>query len=281
MKYLKRYKYTILGIFFGVFLFACVAVLQTKYDKIVHPRLVINVKVTKRIMPANVVKNFSFGFRNVLADYYWINIIQDLPGWDRTDDFYIDEFRNLVTLDPKFSYPYLFGILTISIKTDPKSVEKVEPIANVGINALPYNWEIPFYLATTFNLVKNYEKALEYVEIAVTRPIIPESVAHAYKSFSKKVITGDNATRSFVQTIYDTTESQTTKKIIREGMVIGDLTQSIKKVVDDFKNIYGRYPNSLDELVEKNMIQILPALKSEFNVLIDKNTGDVEITPKN
>ncbi len=281
MKYLNKYKNIIFGTIVFLFLFSFISVLQIRYDKIVHPVIKFNYKVTKNVMDANFVKLFSFGFRNVLADYYWINIIQDLAGWDRSDDFYVQEFRNLVTLDPKFAYPYLFGVLTISVKTDPNSVYKAEEIAKIGIENLPYNWEIPFYLGTTFNLVKNYEKALEYVEIAVTRPIIPESVSHAYKSFSKKVITGDNATRAFVQTIYDTTESDTTKKIIREGMIVSDLTVTLKKVVDDYKIIYKKYPKSIDDIVDKKMIEIAPALKTEFDVIIDGNTGDVEIKPKN
>lgn len=262
-------------------LFISIVVLQRKYDGIVHPEIIYGGEIKKYVLPSSFVSNFSFGFKNILADMYWISIIQDLPGWNHKDSFYIQEYKNLVTLDPKFSYPYLFGVLTVSTKLHPGSTEMIEPIANIGIQSLPYNWEIPYYLGVQFNLIKNYDKALHYIEIAATRPIIPDVVRSVYRAYAKKTLTGDAASRAFIKTIYDTTESKTTKKIIEEGMVISDMTQIVKNVSEKYKIKYGKYPSSFQELINKEMIRVTPGLQEEFRVTINQNTGEVEITPKN
>lgn len=280
MRTLQRHTTTILLIIFFVSIFTATVFIQKAYDAIVHPEVIYNEAKTKYILPAPIVKNFSFGFKNIIADMYWLNSIQDLPEWNHKDQFYVDQYRNLATLDPKFSYPYIFGILTVSSKFHAGSVEMIEPVTVLGIESLPYNWEIPYYLGVQFNVSKNREKALEYFEIAATRPLIPDLVRSVYRSYKKNILKESDSTRAFIKTIYETTESKTTKKIIKEGMVLSDMAQIVKNVSEKYKIKYGVYPSSLEELIEKKMIQITPGLKEEFEVVIDKNTGDVTIIPK-
>ncbi len=281
MNFLRKNKKNIPIVFFYFFLFFLIAFFQIMYDKNVELKNFYTPGIHKHILPASVVKNLSFGFDNFLADVYWINIVQDLADWDRKNDFYIEEYRNLAMLDPQFSYPYLFGILTVASKRFPNGLNKMEPIANVGIQHLPYNWEIPFYLGTQFHLLQNYTKAFYYIEIAASRPIIPDSVYYAYTKYSQKKITGNSASKEFIKTMYDTTKSTTTKKILKQGMILSDLTQAMQIIVENYKTKFGMYPKSVDEMVEHNMIEVTPALKKEFIVTIDKNTGVVEILPKN
>lgn len=289
MSFPNNYKNKILGSVLFLFLFISVIWLQHNYDKIVHPNILFTTE-TRYIMPASVVKNFSFGFRNVLADFYWVSIIQDFSIWDGKDPFYLREYENLSTLDPKFAYPYLLGILTFtskgvnnknfSSKEASSNVETIEPIAQIGMKNLPDNWEIPFYMGTAFQLTKTPDKALYYLKIAASKPNIPDSVRSVYNSYLRNLVTGDNASKAFVQTIYETTESKTTKKILKEGIIIKDLTQVIEVIVKNYKTKYGVYPTSIDDLVQNKMIRVGTELKNEFNIKIDKNTGNVEITSK-
>lgn len=256
--------------------------MQMIYDDIVHPQINWDPTIVKYVTPSFVVNGFSFGFRNVLADFYWISIIQDFSGWNHQASFYTQEYENLFTLDPKFAYPYIFGILTIpsGSRKNSQEVEKAEKFAVIGIEHIPYNWEIPFYLGMQFNVHKNKEKALHYIEIAASRPIIPDIVLRAYKSYLAKKITGDDASRAFIQTIYNTTESKTTKKIIKEGMVISQLIKTLSEVVQEYKNKYGVYPKSLDDIVSRGLVQVSPDLEKGYIVTIDGKTGVVDITPK-
>lgn len=277
MKFFSTYKKQILLCLLFVFLFNSVAYLQKKYDTSVQLKDFFDPTVRKYIFPPQILKYFSFGFNNVLADFYWINIIQDYSGWNRADNFYINEYKNLVTLDPHFSYPYLFGILTISSKAKPENLIHFEPVTNIGLEALPYNWEIPFYLGTQFHLLKNDPKALYYLKIASSLPLTPHNVQYIYTMYEKKFLSGNTASQALIKTIYDTTTSSTTKKIIKNQIVINSLIQTLQPVIQNYKNKYGMYPSSLNDLIINNMIQVNTEFKTDFIITINKNTGEITI----
>jgi len=277
MKFFDKNKNTIAKGGLYIALFIVIVYLQINYDKTLRAKTLNTTGITKYILPSFVVNNFSFGFKNILADLYWINLIQDFTKWNHKDDFYFDEYRNLATLDPKFSYPYLFGILTVSLKKIPNNLHKMEPISNIGIKNLPDNWEIPFYLGTEFNSLRNYEKALQYIEIAISRPDAPIAVQTAYDLYKKKKLSVDNASQMFIQTIYDTTESKTIKTILDKEIMLINLNKVISTVVEAYKNKFGIYPSSVDDLAQKKFMKVSPALEKEFIVKINKNTGEVRV----
>ncbi len=281
MKFLHNYKNVLTGLFAFSIFFSCIVFLQISYDKSVRLKNFYELETEKYVLPASVIRYLSFGFNNVLADFYWITIIQDLSEWNHNNTFYIEEYRNLVTLDPKFSYPYLFGILTTTSKKYPESPDKFEPIANIGIQNLPYNWEIPFYLASSFNLIKNYPKASNYIELAITRPIVPTAVQTLYNSYIKRNLAEQSTSQAFIKTIYDTTDSETTKKILKQNMAINDITQALESVVRSYKQQFGIYPKSLSDLVNKNLLRISPELEQNFHITIDDKNGNIEVLSKN
>jgi hypothetical protein len=276
MKFISTSPKRILSILGFIVLFTFIVILQLKYDEIEHPRYHFTTE-TRYVAPASFVKKFSFGFDNVLADLYWIKTIQDFSIWDGVDPFYFQEYHNIAVLDPLFSYPYILGILTVTSKTNKTALEGIEPISKIGIEKLPYNWEIPFYLARGFHLAKDYDKALEYTKIAISRPIIPDMVANFYNIYAKKKWGDKEANQAFLKTIIDTTKSTTTKKILKQGVAISTITTIIQTAAETYKEKYGTYPESIDELANKKLLGFSPALKSEFIVLMDKQTGHVQV----
>lgn len=286
MKNLFRYCTKNLSLpFLLIILLVPIVILQTRYDKIMHPKIIFTTE-TRYILPVSIVSNFSFGFKNILADLYWVRAIQDFSIWDGVDPFYAQEYKNISALDPKFSYPYLLGILTFTSRSASQRVmnapllETIEPTIQIGIKNLPENWEIPFYLGTGFQLTKNPEKALYYLKLSASHENAPEIIHNVYKSYLRNTITGDTASRQFVRAIYDTTESETTKKILKEGIMINDLTEVLKVVVKNYKIKYGVYPRSVNDLIASKMIQVGPELQKDFTIKINANTGDVKVEAK-
>ncbi len=263
-------------------------VAQIKYDSIKHPRVLFTTE-TRYILPSSIVTNFSFGFRNILADLYWIKVIQDFSIWDGKDPFYLLEYKNIAALDPKFSYPYLLGILTFTTKSvqeinaDTSILETIEPIIEDGIKNLPDNWEIPFYLGTGFQLTHNTEKALKYLKLASSYENAPERIHNAYKSYLKNTLTGKTAagkdtSRDLIQAIYETTENGTTKKMIEESVRLSDLTDILEGIVKEHKKKYGYYPSSIFELAAHKMLKNEVLLNKQFRIIINQNTGKVTTT---
>lgn len=263
-------------------------VAQIKYDSIKHPRILFTTE-TRYILPSSIVTNFSFGFRNILADLYWIKAIQDFSIWDGKDPFYLSEYKNIAALDPKFTYPYLLGILTFTTKSvreknnATSTLETIEPVIESGIKSLPDNWELPFYLGTGFQLTDNTEKALKYLKLASSYENAPERIRNVYKVYLKNTLTGKTAagkdiSRDLVKAIYETTESETTKKMIAESVRIGDLTEILEGVALEHKKKYGYYPSSIFELAAHKMLMKEDLLNKQFKIVINQNTGKVTVT---
>jgi hypothetical protein len=276
-RFIKKYLPLAFRTLFFAALISVTITSQLAYDRIVNPVVIWITPIQKHIVSPTIVNNFSFGFRAILADFYWISIIQDYAEWDHKDPFYVREYKNLVTLDPQFEYPYIFGILTSASSVHNKHVDDMESVAQVGIDALPYNWEIPFYLGAQLNVEKEYYKALHYLGIAVSRPIVPQIVRGVYDSYEKKKITGDAANRAFVKSIYETTTNQTTKKMIKNSIAINDIVKILNEAIGTYQKRYGYYPATVEDLVAVDLVQITPLLQKEFSITINKDTGAVGV----
>jgi hypothetical protein len=286
MNFFKKNKYDLLISYFLITLFICIVVLQITYDKREHPQIIFKTE-KKYVLPSSVVKNFSFGFDNILADLYWIKAIQDFSIWNGTDDFYVQEYENIATLDPKFSYPYLLGILTFTSRStsdknaSTSTLEKIEPVTQIGIKNLPDNWEIPFYIGTGFQLIKNAEKSLPYLKIASSRESSPELVKKAYRTYLKNTLTGKSASgQDLVKTIYETTTSETTKKILEKGVKANDLKEILELIAQEYKKKYGVFPSSVHDLITRKMLRVGPELENEFKITFNKYTGEITVTGK-
>lgn len=273
---------TMLGPVVGALLFVPIVLTQIQYDNLAHPELIYKVSTNKHVLPENIVKHLTFGFNNALADYYWVSIIQDLAGWNRKDDFYFQEFKNLQAVDPRFGFPYLFAILTIpsNNRHDISGILQVEPFAKKGINALPDNWEIPYYLAVGFQFAGLPDKTLEYLDIAASRPGAPAAVTDAHKLYLQKKIKGDQASKTLIQVMYDSTNNKATKEIIRNNILITQAMEQLSKASQSYKEKFGRYPTSLDEVVDAKLIQIESSLRRRINVSFNPTTGQPLVTTK-
>ena len=178
MKYFRIEKIKVLfsGALLVTLIVFCV-VTQLEYDAANKPFTHKFEAVNRTLFPASVLKYLSFGFNNVIADMYWIRTIQDLIQWNEKDQFYVDYFKNISTLDPKFEYPYLFGIFVVPTNKSPQFLNEIAIVADRGIEALPENWQIPFYLSTKYKLItQDLNKTAYYLNLAASRDTAPESV---------------------------------------------------------------------------------------------------------
>ena len=265
-----------------VFLFIIVIIMiQVIYDKTSNPFSFKLSAVHRNLLPAEAVKHLSFGFDNVLADYYWISSVQDFVVWNNKDSFYIEYFRNIATLDPKFEYPYLFSIFTAPTRKEPKSVHRVAAIADIGIKTLPKNWEIPFYMGTSYNLFnKDYDNALKYTAIAAQIEGTPPGVQAVYSALTAKKYLGKETTYDMVKVIYDTTDSQTIKRLAERGLIAENLNLMLKNGVVAYKAKYGKYPTTVKELLDNHFITFPKELGKEFNIMLNSRTGAIRVVEK-
>ena len=93
---------------------------------------------------------FSFGFRNVLADVVWLEAVQSagnrkMTRWDY--DRLYEQLDVVANFDPKFEIPYLLGGLVLGESTP--HARKALHILRRGKEQYPGDWRFPFYMGFT------------------------------------------------------------------------------------------------------------------------------------
>jgi len=159
--------FTIITLFTGSFL------IQRKLEKIQPLQ-----KATESylyIPSAQFLQSFTLGFRQIIADYFWIKTVgyfgEHLMS-DRKYPWLYPLLALVTTLDPQFIWPFYFGGITLSLEAH--QIEQSNLILKKAIHYHPMVWKFPFFLG--FNYWYHYNdrlNAAHYIKIAVTLPGAP------------------------------------------------------------------------------------------------------------
>lgn len=272
-RFTEKNKTLLYTAIFGGFIIAIIGT-QLYYDDNSKPFTHKFEAVNRVLLPPEILPYINFGFRGILADVYWLRSVQDLIQWNLTDHFYVEYFRNISVLDQKFEYPYLFGIFVVPNEKSPTYIDEIAAIADKGIEALPKNWKIPFYLSTKYKSeTREFERANHYLEIAIAKDDTPSVVKTVYTAFKKNQLQDKRDVSLMIKVIYDTTDNETIKKLAARGIIISDLTTTIEKGIARFKVRYNMYPKNLAELEAAKSVRIPQEIKNAFDVQISPNGG--------
>jgi hypothetical protein len=243
--------------------------------------------VKRTLFPAAALPYVTFGFDNVIADSYWILAVQDYVQWNAKEnssiDAYLNYFRNISTLDPKFEYPYQFSILAVPVRDDTSklTLDKLSIIADKGIEAIPTSWQIPFYLATQyFRLTKSTEDAEKYLKIAVEKKDAPTGAYLAYSSLVAKNSNGYKTSQALINVIYNNTDNETIKKIAAVGLQESIVSQMLEKGIAAYKAKYKKYPSTVQQLIDNKFISLPEFFFDIFTVQISERDGSFKILVK-
>ena len=253
--------------------------LQLRFDQMVTMRTDPQAPIHRTVMPASVVQHLTFGFDNVIADYYWVTAVQHYLKWDGSDVYYPEYFHIISTLDSQFEYPYLFAILTVPSKKNPESLMWMKSIAERGVNAFPENWQIPFSAATQFHVEgKLNEQAIHFLEIANAVPNSPEMVPRTYGIYLMRDASDYKKSRALFETILVATANDEVRRIIIERILLLDLVEALEQAIYKYQTLNGEYPHSIDELLKKQKLQLPDSytkLINKFAPQIDQTTGKI------
>jgi hypothetical protein len=127
------------------------------------------------ISSAKFLKPFTFGFNQVLADYFWIKTVgyfgEHLMS-DRNYPWLYPMLDLVTTLDPQFIWPYYFGGITLSLEA--KQVEQSNLILKKAIHYHPDKWHFLFYLGFNYWYHdNNLLMAATYIKRAAMNPKAP------------------------------------------------------------------------------------------------------------
>ncbi len=177
-------------------------------------------------------KALTLGFSNLAADVLWVRAISYFGGHLLTDSDYPWLYHILVqvtTLDPPFTYPYLFGGMALALKTETGN-ESIAMLARGMIN-YPGDWRYPFYMGfNAFYNLRDPERAASLMRHAASLPGRPEYLPRLAASLLAESGRVEAAVR-FLETIAEGTRDESARANIRgkiEDLRANRLPESLK-----------------------------------------------------
>lgn len=232
------------------------------------------------IPSARFVKTSSLGFHAVLADILWARTIVYFGEHSRTDKDYKWLYHLLdvvTTLDPENIMAYKFGGNILALEKN--DIESSIAILKKGIRDNPgEDWMLYFLLGFNyFFFLNDYASAAEYLEIAVKTPghpaYLPKLVARMYAKAEKI----DTAIQ-FLDSMYQQYDDPDIKSSIAERLkilVAKKEAYSLEPFIQKYKEIYGSYPKTAEDIVNAGIIKNLKVFPGGQYV-IDPNTGSID-----
>ncbi len=184
---------------------------------------------------------------------------------------YIADLSFLNNVDPKLSYPYAFSVLTLPYaeKNFPDAVSYSFTIGEAGMRNADPDWRIPYYLGINYYLLlKDTRSAAQYFASAAQTPGIPSYAKSFAMNFGILRRERDKV-RDLWKTIYQSTNDPSTKERAAAYIERFDDLDYLEAAAKVYKERFGAYPTSTDELVQKNIIPAVPQDPFEFLFIIN------------
>jgi len=206
-----------------------------------------------------LVETFDLGLHSAAAGYYWINeVIFEAPTLKYGFAKFSADLQFINGLDPRFSFPYYWTVLTLPNTSYPDSVNAAIAIGERGVRDADPDWRTAFYLATLFHLYKNDKaNAAMYFDIAARDPGAPFYI----KRFSENYGIAPNAreqTKQVWTAIAQSNDSPDLKARAKAYISRLDMFDFLEQAVKIYKQKYGRFPLHIDDLITGNILTALP-----------------------
>lgn len=228
---------------------------------------------------SSTLKAVSLGYTSALADYLWLQTIQYFGGGSAYGKYpalggMID---TITTLDPKFEYPYEFGLVVLPFMD---AADKAVAIGERGQKELPGNGLLTYYLASVYHLnLKDYKKASALYDKASQEPGAPgaaKELAGVTLSQINESVNDRLVAITFWKTVYENATSDSEKERAKNWFTHMQIVYSLELASDQYKKDKGHYPASLQTLVEDRYISQVPV--SPINRLFDLNPATGRVT---
>lgn len=223
---------------------------------------------------AAVVKSIDLGLNSAASSLYWLAAIQYFGDWQTDDYGKIDDYIRLSNdLDPKFSHPYAFAALILpGVGMTDQSIE----IAKRGVEQADPNWEIPYYLASTYHSNKQDTKnAAKYFDIAAHTAGAPDNIKWIAANYGSRPDIREQ-TKLIWQGIAENSNDEVIRKRAEIYVYHFELMDFLEQAAKAYKDKYGSYPDPIEKLVDGKILKEIPKDPFGYKYSIDPD-GRVRI----
>jgi tetratricopeptide (TPR) repeat protein len=203
----------------------------------------------------------ALGHRTTLSDLYWLSTVQyigepraEARGWEK-----LYPLADLVTdLDPRHGYAYQTAGIVLSAAG---RLEESDAILVKGIERGPPYWTFPYYLAFNAWFYRgDYAAGARWAELAARTPGASPNISHMAVSLASKGGTPEQAIemiRELRATVKDEVSAGRLDEQYKLALLERD-AQRLERLVAAYRDLTGREPADLSELVKAGLLQALP-----------------------
>lgn len=283
-KYSRRFLF--ISIFAGVI--ALIAFLQSDLDYRFEMRNIKSEKVIY-IPPAKHARFLSFGYGNILSDYFYLWSVQFFSEKSELYRFKVisNVYDFITELDPKYIEAYRIGAL-IMVKDvygrhhDPKGLTMAMKLLEKGIKKNPDNWILPFEAAQYAHFdIRDLALANKFYKMTLSASDLPEF-------YRNRIITAIGGTMEGFQkpqalqywyNLWETAKDEIVRNIafshfydLKCSMDIDFINIAMKQ----YKIKYKRRPEQLSDLIRGKIVPALPTDPYGMPYLYDSTSGIVK-----
>ena len=234
-----------------------------------------------------LLKKLSLGYDALLGDIYWTRVVQYYGGKLSTTD---RDYRLLApmldvatTLDPNLVVAYHLGSFFLSERQGGAGrPDLAVDLIKKGIAANPTSWQLASDLGFLYYIrLKDYEKAsAAYFETSKI-PGAPQ----LFKILAARIASKGGAietSRMIWKEVYETTQDPKVKeKAVEElkGLKAQSDELQLDQLAEEYHTRFGRYPQSVRQMVEERMIPGVPVDPDGFAYILGPD-GKSRLDPK-
>lgn len=220
------------------------------------------------ILDSKIIDKIDLGLHNAASDMIWISTIQYFG--DNTRKEYpklLDYLSTVVSLDPLFSRAYSFGLLNLPGEGN---IDQAIFLGQTGLDRSVTDWEVPYYLATTYHIFKrDQQAAAKYLQIAADTKGAPSNISYIAANYGSS---GDDRNKTILiwQGIYENSNDLDAKdkaeKYLSHFLIMNILDDAAIK----YFGKTGNFPKTPDELLFLNILREIPSDPLGFKFIFNE-----------
>lgn len=258
------------------FLILCAAVL---FSQIFYDASKAQHAISAQVPSVEMVRSFDLGLHTALASFLWLDVRTELPFLRQGLQHFLSGLHLVNALDPRWSTPYAFTVLVLpNVDGYKERVPEALATGERGLAAADPNWQIPFYLGTTYQLQLNDRKnAARYFDLAAATPGVPEIIRRFAINYGIRPESLESTKQAWA-VIYATSPDPAVRDRAVAHIAHLEILEYLNAAVQEFHKRSGRYPAEVAEVVRAGIIPSIPADPFGFKFKIYEE-GVVGIAP--
>ncbi len=216
------------------------------------------------IMPSlRALELLSLGYNNLVADYYWLQALNSFGALELHERGYpnLDGYlRRVVSLDPNFASAYFLAGTALTVDRD---IEIAMEFLEQGMRARPDIWRLPFLFGfNAYYYRRDFSAAARAFATAAAlegSPRVAGRLATRLAAHAGEPAVGIEMIDSLLQITTDDNLRKTYMQR-RKLLVLEQGLSSLQAAIDRYKDLHGRSPQRLQELITPGVLRQVPAM---------------------